>query len=180
MSVVETFSDQMCCDTAVAVEALTDAGDLVLLGGAGRKSVETPAHGAVSHPTLLTIGRSNPNAGLGSLMVNEQRPFGLEFVDVAVGDDLGVERVDHNQIVLSQNQLGSYPEQSCCGADGGCCGGVDADIAIGSRVENSLGQEQGIEKQGDTAPDQIALGAKNRRVLHLSIIAGTPADGKGK
>jgi hypothetical protein len=43
-----------------------------------------------------------------------------------------------------------------------------------------LRQEQGVKKQGNTAPNQIALGAKNRRVLHLTIIAGTPADGKGK
>ena len=180
MSAVETLSDQMCCNTAVAVEALTNASDLVFLSGAGRKPVIAPTHGAVSHPALLSVGRGNPNSAAAAAVVNQQRPFGLEFRDVFVSNDNGFERVDDNQIVLSQNQLGSNPEQGCCGSDGGCCCGVDADVAVGSRIENSLSQKEGVEKQGDAAPNQIALRPKNRGVLHLSIIAGTPADGKGK
>ena len=180
MSVSETLSDQMCCNTAVAVEALAHASDLALVGAAGGNPVEAPSQGAFSGPALFSVGGSNPNSGLGIAVMDEQRPLGFEFADIAVGDDNGFERVDNNQIVLSQNQLGPNPEQSCCGTEGCCSGNLDADVALGVRVENYLDQEQGVEKQRDTSPDQIALRAINRQVLHLSIIAGTPADGKGK
>lgn len=171
----------MCCDTAVAVEALADASDFGFVGVAGGgKSVETPSQGAVSGPALFTVGGSNPHSGLGAAVVNEQSPFGLELDDVVVGNDNGFQRVYDNQILVSKNQLGSDPEQGCCGSNGGCCGSINSDVAVGSRVENRLNQEQGVEEQSDTAPNQIALRAINRRVLHLSIIAGTPVDGEGK
>ena len=180
MPVSETLSNQMCCNTAVAVEALADASDLGFVAGVGGQSFNAPALSAVSGPSLLTVGRSNPNTGLLATVVNEQGPLGFEFDDVAVSDLDGSYWVDDNQIGLSQNKLGSNPQQKCCGAESGCCGNIDGDIAVGDWVENDLNQKQGVEEKRDTAPNQIALRAKNRQVLHLSIIAGTPAGGEGK
>ena len=180
MSVLETLSDQMCCNTAVAVEALADAGDLGFVAVVGGQSVDAPALGAVSNPSLFTVGRSNPNTGLLAAVVNEQGPLGFELGDVAVGDLHGSNRVDNEKIVFSQDQFRSNPEQGCCGAESGCCGNVNGDIAVGGWVEKNLNQVQGVEEQRDSAPNQIALRAINRQVLHLSIIAGTPAGGEGK
>jgi len=180
MNVFETISDQVCCNTAVAAEALADAGNSVLVSGAGWQSFETPAQSAFSYPALLTVGGGNPHSGLAAAVVNEQSPFGLQLGDVAVIDNYGFERIDNNQIFLAQNQLGSDPEKGCCGSNQCSCGNIDEEVAGFSGVENGLGQKQGNERQGHSSPSQIALRAINRSFLHLSIIAGTPADGKGK
>ena len=180
MSVFETISNQMSCNTAVAVEALADAGHGVLIGGAGGKFFRTPSQSAFSDPTLLAIGRSNPHSGLAIAVMNEQSPLSFELGNVIVGNLNGAEGVDYNQVILSEDQLGSNPEQGCCGTNGCCCDSIDDEIAVFGGVKNSLSQKEGIEGQSHATPNQIPLRAVNRQVLHLSIIAGTPADGKGK
>ena len=180
MSVLETISDQMCCNTAVASHALTNASDLGLVALSGGQPVNAPAHGAVSNPSLLTVGRGNPDSGLAIAVMNEESPFGLELGNVIVGNLNGAEGVYYDQVILSEDQPGSNPEQGCCGTNGGCCDSIDDEIAVFGGVKNSLSQKEGIKGQSHATPNQIPLRAVNRQVLHLSIIAGTPADGKGK
>jgi len=180
MPVFETLSDQMCRNTAVAVEALADAGNLGLVTVTHGQSVETPTESVFSNPALLATGGSNPHSGLAAAVVNQQSPLGFEFGDVLVGDFTGLEGVNDDQIVFAQNQFWSNPEQRCCGTNDGCCSNIDSEVAGVRGVEDGLRQEQAIESQCHCAPDQISLRSVHHKVLHLSIIAGTPADGKGK
>lgn len=180
MKVLDAFSDQMSSHAAVAVEAAADASGVVGALSASWNSVGAPSEGAVSDPSLLAVSWSNPDARLLAAVNDEKRPLGFEFGYVAVGNGLGLDWVDNDEIVVAQDQLGANPEQGCCGGDCACKGDVEQQNAVSGRVEHSLSQVKSDESKSDVTPDEVAFWAINVDVLHKPIIAGVPAGGEGK
>lgn len=180
MKVLDAFSDQMSSHAAVAVEATANAGGFIGALSAGWDSVGTPSEGAVSDPSLLAVSWSNPDASLFASVNDEKRPLGFEFGDVSVRNGLGLDRVNHNEVVVSQNQLWANPEQGCCGGDCACDSNVEGKNTRLGWVENRLAQVEGIETDCYVTPDEVAFWAIDVDVLHKPIIAGVPAGGEGK
>ena len=180
MLVFETLSDQMCCDSAVATHALTDARDLGLVAVCSGHSVEAPAQGVISDPTLFAAGWSDPDSGLFATVVDQQGPFGFELGDFAVGNDYGVKGVHDQEVFLAENHFGSYPDESCQSAQGNGCNHVENENTLAGWVEDHLSQEQDNERQSNVTKNKVALRAVNRQFMHSSIFSGTPAVGKGK
>ena len=180
MKVLDSFSNQVGGDSAVALEAAADASGVVGSFSAGWNSIGAPSESAVSDPALFTVSWSNPDASLFAPVNDEKRPLGFEFGDVSVSNDFGLCRVDDYEIMVAQNQLGADPEQGCCGGDCACKGDIEQQNAICGGVENSLSQVKSDESKGSVTPDEVALWAINVDILHKPIIAGVPAGGEGK
>ena len=180
MKVLEAFSNQVSGDSAVALEAAADASGVVGAFSAGWNSVGAPSESAVSNPALLTVSWSDPDASLFAAVNDEKRPFGFEFGYVSVGNGFGLDWVDNDEIVVSQDQLGANPEQGCCGGDCACKGDVEQQNAVSGRVEHGLSQVKSDESKSYVTPDEVAFWAINVDVLHKPIIAGVPAGGEGK
>ena len=180
MLTFEPLSNQMCRNSAVAVEALADVSDSLFIAFARGNSIKAPAKSTVSGPSLFSAGWSNPNASLGFAVVNQQSPFSLEFGDVAVGNSGGFEGVDDNQMFIVQNQFGSNPDHSCCESNQGCCSYVENEVASRSRIKDCLCHKNGDKTKGNEAKSKIALRAVNRQFVHTSIISGSSEVGKGK
>lgn len=180
MLTFEPLSYQMCCNSAVAVEALTDVSDSLFFAFACGNSIKAPAKSTISDPALFSTGWSNPDASIGFAVVNQQSPFSLELSDVAVGNSDGFDGVYDNQICIAQNQFRSNPDQSCCKSNQGCCSNVENDVASRGRIKDCLCQKHGVKAKSHAAKSKIALRAINRQIVHSSIISGSPEVGKGK
>jgi len=176
MTRVDSLSQQLGGNSAVAVEAGTGgtgfAGGPV---GAGHLA-GSPTVGAVGYPALLPIGGSNPDSGLLACVVNEQSPFCVELSDVTVLDGFGSERVDHNNLIGAENQLGLEPNQVAKSSN--CCANQcsNQNVVLLGRIENHLNQEQDVQENGATAPDQIGFGTEGGLRVHESIFASASAD----
>ena len=180
MLTFEPFSNQVCRNPAVAVEALADVSDSLFIAFACGNTVKAPAKSAISSPALFSAGWSNPNASLGFAMVNQQSPFSLEFCDVTVVNSGGFEGVYDNQMFIVQNQFGPNPDHSCCESNQRCCSNVENEIASRSRIKDCLCHKHGYKAKSHVAKSKIALRAVNRQFVHSSIISGSSEVGKGK
>jgi len=173
---VDSLSEQFGSNTAVAVKAGAGGASFTSSSiGAGHLA-GSPAVGAVRYPALLPIGRSNPNTGLLACVVNEQSPFCVELSDFAVLDGFGSERVDHNNFIEVENQLGLKPNQVA--QDSNCCTNQSGNynVVLFGRVEENLNQEQGVQENGAPTPDQIGFGAEDGLSVHESIFASDAVD----
>ena len=181
MLLTDTFPNQVRSESAVALEASADAGHFASIVGSHWDAIGgTPAEGAFGDPALLTIRRSNPNAGLAAGVMDFESPLGLEFLDVFVCDHGLAYGVDHNQVTLAQDELWTQPQ--CCSGNSEHAAGCDIsdEICASAWVEDRLTEKESIENKCASTPDQIAFWAKNSELLHTSIIAGAPVDGEGK
>ena len=176
MQFVQTFANKRSSEPAIAAVTLTHAGVFDgLTFGEWHASV-SPAESTVSYPAALTVCGSNPHVDSTGSVFDGQRPFGLEFTNVAVCDRVALEWVDHHEVGFSEDQLWSHPEQ--VGEQGHKRGDNEIESNASAWVNNALHHEQSVEHKSQARPNQIALWAKNR--IHASIIAGNAAVGTGK
>lgn len=180
MQTLQSFTDERSGDAAVAAEAFACGSEFIRDDFARRNSVELPDTGAFANPALLAVGGGNPDSGLFATVVYQQGPFGLELVDVFVGNHGSAQRVYDNQMIVIQHELGSDPKQVCaCGHDASDSE-FNRAICLFNGVDQHLNQEQSVEKQSHNGPGKVAFGSENIFAIHASIIAGASAIQEGK
>lgn len=173
---IHSLANKRGGQAAIASQTLTHRRVLEGFTFGNGNTVVPNAQSGVSHPAALAIGRSNPDLDTGFSIFDLQGPLSFEFSDLAVGDDDSLERVDYNQVGLSENEFWFNPKQIGRGSDENCNCEIYQQAA--GWVENGLVDEEYVQDYCQTSPDQIALWAKHG--IHASIIAGVTAVGKGK
>ena len=180
MQTFETFTDERSGNAAVAAETVAHCGVFVGDYFAAWDSVELPDASTLADPALLAVGGSNPDSGLFAFVVYAQRPFGLEIIDVFVGDGDLADRVYDHKVIVSKHKLGSNPQQSCTESDCSAKAELNPSNGVFDRVENYLRHEQNIKHDGYYGPGEVALGSEDILFIHASIIAGNSAVQEGK
>lgn len=180
MQISQTFTDERSGNAAVAAETVAHGGVLVSDSFAAWNSVELPDSSTFGDPALLAANGSNPNAGLLATVVYEKRPLGFEIVDVFVGDGRLANRVDDNEMIVIEHELGSNPQQQSAHSNKRSEAEFNPGHRVFNGVENHLGHEEAIENQSNNRPGKVALGSKDVSVIHASIIAGNAAVQEGK
>lgn len=179
MQISKPFTNQGSSDSAVAAQALTHAAFTNFFSGR-QSSSAVPAADAAGNPAVFAVGGGNPDSRLALGVNNQKRPFGFEFDYVFVGNGLGFDGINDNQIVVSQDQLWANPEQNCNQSEGNGKHYVANRYAIAGWVKNQLNNKNGIDKQRNSGPGKVASWSKGFDVFHASIIAGMSAVNEGK
>ena len=180
MQTFETFTDERSGDAAVAAETRAHRGEFVCDDFVALDVVELVDASALADPALLAVGRSNPDSGSLATVVYAQRPFGVEIIDVFVGDGHLAQRVYDDEVIFVEHQLGSNPNQKSCNDNESTNGEFDPVDGIFDRKENYLGQVEANEQDGDGCPGEVSLGSEDILFIHASIIAGNSAVQEGK
>ena len=180
MQTSKTFTDERSGYAAVAAEAVANCGVFVGDALTAWNSVELPDASTFADPALFAVGGCDEHSSLLATVVYAQRPFGLELVDVFVGNGDLTERVYDHEVVFSQHELGSNPHEQRTHGNGCCKAELDPVHRVFNRIENYLSQEQGIENQSNNRPGEVAFGPENEVFIHASIIAGIAAVQEGK
>lgn len=180
MDISQTFSDKRSGDPTVATETFAHGGELVGHLLATRYATEFPDSRAFADPALFTVSGSNPNSGLFAVVVYAKRPFGLEIVDVFVGDGHFPEGVYDHQMLVFKHKLGPHPKQQSANRNRSDYSDLNPVHGVVNRVEHHLSQEQTIEDDCHNGPGEVAFRPEDVFVTHASIIAGITAVQEGK
>lgn len=180
MLFVNAFSNQVSGNATVAAETLANGGHFFGLAlAAHRNSAALPAVRTVTNPTLFAIRRSNPDSGFAVFVNDQQRPLGFELENVAVTDSDGSQWVNHSEFGFVQDQFGSEPKRKDRAGGNGSDGQIKHNGGSIFAEENSLNNEQSVEKYRNTCPDEIGSGSESSAVFHALIIAGNSAAVEG-
>jgi hypothetical protein len=156
-----------------AVTKLASAGNQKLAFGtlATCRSVASPLIFFAGHPTMLAICRCNPNSSGDAIMMDEQRPFSSELLNVFVVNGSSLQGVYHYKVSLGKNNFWSDPKKISKQSNKRCHDNVEKYVTDSSIVENGLGQVQGVQNYSNRRPSEIAVGSKNSFCSHrLPII----------
>lgn len=180
MQTFETFSDERSGNAAVAAETGAHRGGFVSNDFARFDEVELVNSSAFTDPTLLAVCGCNPDSRVFAAVVYAKRPFGVEIVDVFVGNGHFADRVYNDEVVIVKHQLGSNPNEKSCDN----CESTNAEFKPVNGVfygkENHLGQVEANKQDGNRGPGEVSLGSEDILFIHASIIAGNSAVQEGK
>ena len=180
MQISQTFTDERSGYAAVASETVAHGGVFVGDSLTAWNSVELPDASTLTDPALLSVSGSNPNSGLFATVVYEQRPFGLEIIDVFVGDCDLTDRVYDHEVIFSEHEVGANPEQNRSNGNCGTEAVLDPFHCVVNGVKNHLSHKQNVKHDGHYGPGEVALGSEDKIFIHASIIAGIAAVQEGK
>lgn len=175
MEISQALSDECRGNSTVTSEAFAHSGEFIGDFLASWNAIELPNSGAFTDPSLFSVGRGNPDSGLLSLVDDSQRPLGFESVDVFVEDGCFAEGIHNNQVILSENQLGSNPNQKSYSNDQETDDEVASARELFNWIENHLGQVEQSEQDGNGCPCEVSLGSEDMVFIHALIIAGNSA-----
>jgi hypothetical protein len=167
-----SLSNQGCCGAAIAEVAIANRGNVASKRFRFTQFGESPSIGAVRNPSLLSVGRRNPNSGFASTVSNQKRPLGFKFGDVLVVNLSPSEWVYNEQRLFSKHKFGSNPNQIGCGCHQNSYQQIGDQILTRRRVEQGLGEKQQVERERTYAPKKIRLGSKDNFATHKPIFAG--------
>ena len=175
MQTLEALSNHSRSNTTITRKTVANGSEITLNFVAEVATPGTPASNTLGNPSLLAVGRSNPNSGPFSAVDYAQSPLGLEVVDILVGDGHLAERVYDQETVFVQHELGPNPHKHGAGCNCSADGQLNPDHRVLRWVENYLSHEKKIQTDGKYRPGEVALGSKDVFVSHASIIAGIAA-----
>jgi len=175
MQALETLTNHCRSHAAVTRKTVADGSEITLSHFTEISALGRPATDTLSNPSLLAVGRSNPNSGPFAVVVYAQSPLGFKVVDIFVGDGLLTERVYDHQVVFVQHELRSHPHEQSANHNK-CADGILNPIrSIVGRVQNDLSHEKHIKPYGQDGPGEVSFGSKDNFVFHASSIAGYSA-----
>jgi hypothetical protein len=180
MEVLDSLSNQLVGDTAVAAGTLADRSELTLSFLLLKKLSKTPALNTVANPSLLSVCRCHENSGLTASVMNEKSPFSFKLGNVAVRYHYPAGRVYDHKICFAKNKFWSNPEQVGDNSQSYGYRQIEGKNAASTWVSNGLNQEHDVQNGRKSSPTQIPLGAKDLNFTHSSIIAPISFDGTGK
>lgn len=160
MKILDSLGDQLINDPTVAGSALTNRSEVVLDPSLLESFANCPALNTVANPALLSVCRCNEDSSFAPGMMQQESPFCFQLGDVSVVDLNGSEGIHDYYACLVENHLGSYPQDVGNGCEHCAQAKVDRQHAALAWVCNGLGQEHGVENEGENGPSQIALGRK--------------------
>lgn len=170
MKSLNTFSDQVGSLPTETVKALAHSFGLDLLRCRERNIASVPTIALVRNPSSFTTSGSDPDTGLTSSVDYGQRPFGLQFLDIAVRDLDSAQRIDNFDRIVFENHLWLDPEEIDQSAENHCDEQFRDGLASILQDKERIRGEERDQNEGNTSQNEVASGSEG--FIHLLSIAG--------
>ena len=180
MQIFDSLTDQSSGDPTIAVATLAHAGYLGDFALGSWQLAKKDPRIAFGDPTVFSVSRRNPDASLLGSVSNQEGPFGVESLDVLIGDFSGSDGIYYNKIFSAQNQLWANPNQPGNGSHGDGNSNIENQVFTIGRVTNGLDQKQNVKQNGNRTPNDVSFWSVRNNSFHASIFAGESLDRKNQ